>query len=152
MKKPLIVIGADHAGYNLKEFVKALLARDGYRVEDRGTDGKGSVDYPDFAEKVAAEVAGRPGRLGILSCGTGIGISISANKVPGIRAALVRTPREARLSREHNDANILVVPGRPWQKRKIAAVVREWLKAGFAGGRHRRRVRKIGALEKKYRL
>lgn len=152
MKKPLIVIGSDHAGYNLKEFVKNLLIREGYRVEDRGTDGKDSVDYPDFAEQVALAVAGKPGRLGILSCGTGIGISISANKVPGIRAALVHTPREARLSREHNDANILVLPGRPWQKRKIAAVVRAWLKAEFAGGRHRRRVRKIGALERKYRL
>jgi len=151
MGKPVIVVGSDHAGFALKEFVKGILTREGYRVIDEGPADSGSVDYPDYAERVGLQVAGRPGRLGILSCGTGIGISISANKIPGIRAALVHTPREAVLSREHNRANVLVMPGRPWSKKKTAEIVRAWLKTSFAGGRHQRRVRKIAALEKKYR-
>ncbi|HPJ72998.1 MAG TPA: RpiB/LacA/LacB family sugar-phosphate isomerase [bacterium] len=150
MRKPTIVVGSDHAGFGLKRYVITLLEKEGYRVVDKGTDGPGSVDYPDFAEAVGKEMASRPGSLGILSCGTGIGISIAANKLPGIREALVRTPREARLSREHNDANVLVLPGRPWRKKNTGAAVRAWLKAPFAGGRHGRRVRKIAVLEKTY--
>jgi len=148
MRKPIIVVGSDHAGYNLKQFVKAMLIKDGYRVIDEGPVVKESVDYPDFAEKVGRAVSGKAGRLGIISCGTGIGLSISANKMPGIRAALVHTPREAKLSREHNNANVLVIPGRPWQKKKTAQIVRTWLKTPFAKGRHLRRVKKINALEK----
>ncbi len=151
MKKPTIVIGSDHAGYGLKEYVKELLQELGYPVEDLGTDSRDSVDYPDFAEKVARAVAGSRNRKGILSCGTGIGISIAANKIPGVIAALVQDPRTARLAVEHNNANILVLPGRPFSRKKIAPIVRSWLKSEFAGGRHGRRVNKISRLEKKYR-
>lgn len=151
MKKPTIVIGSDHAGFGLKECVKELLKELGYPVEDLGTDSRDSVDYPDFAEKVARAVAGSRNRKGILSCGTGVGISIAANKIPGVRAALVQDPRTARLAVEHNNANILVLPGRPFSRKKIAPIVKAWLKAEFAGGRHGRRVKKITRLEKKYR-
>jgi RpiB/LacA/LacB family sugar-phosphate isomerase len=151
MKKPTIVIGSDHAGFGLKEYVRKLLGELGYEVEDLGTYSRRSVDYPDFAEKVARAVAGSRNRKGILSCGTGIGASIAANKVPGARAALVHDPRTARLAAEHNDANILVLPGRPFSREKVAPIVRAWLEAGFAGARHGRRVKKIARLEKKYR-
>lgn len=151
MKKPTIVIGSDHAGFGLKEYLRKLLEELDYPVEDLGTDSRDSVDYPDFAEKVALAVAGSRTRKGILTCGTGIGISIAANKMPGIRAALVHNPRSARLSVEHNNANILVLPGSPFSRKKIAPIVKTWLKSEFAGGRHSRRLEKITRLEKKYR-
>ncbi len=151
MKKPVIVIGADHAAYGLKEYVKGLLEKMDYRVEDLGTDSRESVDYPDYAEKVALRVANSRDRLGILACGTGVGVSIAANKIPGIRAALVKDVRTARLSREHDDANILALAGRPYNQAKTARIVRAWLKGEFKGGRHLRRVKKIKQLEKKYR-
>lgn len=151
MKRPTIVVGSDHAGFGLKGYVKELLGEMGYRVEDLGTNSRQSVDYPDFAEKVGRAVAGSPNRRGILSCGTGIGASIAANKIPGVRAALVRDPRTARLAVEHNNANILVLPGRPFSRKKVAPIVKAWLKSEFAGGRHARRMGKIARLEKKYR-
>jgi RpiB/LacA/LacB family sugar-phosphate isomerase len=150
MKKATIVIGSDHAGFGLKEYVRKLLGEMGYKVEDLGTYSRRSVDYPDFAEKVARAVAGSRNRKGILSCGTGIGVSIAANKIPGARAALVHDPRTARLAAEHNNANILVLPGRPFSRKKVAPIIRAWLETGFAGGRHGRRVKKISRLEKKY--
>lgn len=149
-KKPVIVIGADHAAFGMKEFIKEILPGLGYRVEDVGTDSRESVDYPDFAEKVAEKVAGNRNRRGILGCGTGIGAAIAANKIPGIRAALVDSVRTARLSVEHDDANILVLAGRPYRKKKVARMVKAWLKAEFQGGRHARRVEKIRKLEEKY--
>ena len=149
-KKPIIVIGADHAAYGMKEYVKGLLEKRGYRVEDVGTFGKESVDYPDYAEKVAVKVARSRIRRGILGCGTGIGAAIAANKIPGIRAALVDSVRTARLSVEHDDANILVLAGRPYKKKEVARIVRAWLKAEFQGGRHSRRVKKVKKLEEKY--
>ena len=151
MTRPIIVIGSDHAGFGLKEYVKKLLGEMGYQVEDLGTDSRESVDYPDLAEKVARAVAVSRNRKGILSCGTGIGASIAANKIPGVRAALVHDPRTARLAAEHNKANILVLPGRPFSRKKIAPIVKAWLESEFAGGRHGRRVKKISRLEKKYR-
>lgn len=151
MTKPTIVIGSDHAGFGLKEYVGKLLREMGYPVEDLGTYSRESVDYPDFAEKVARRVAGSRNRKGILSCGTGIGISIAANKIPGVRAALVHDPRSARLAAEHNRANILVIPGRPFSRKKVRPIVKAWLETRFAGGRHCRRVKKIARLEKKYR-
>ncbi len=151
MTKPTIVIGSDHAGFGLKEYVGKLLRELGYLVEDLGTYSRESVDYPDFAEKVARRVAGSRKRKGILSCGTGIGISIAANKIPGVRAALVRDPRTARLAVEHDDANILVIPGRPFSRKQVGPIVKAWLGSEFAGGRHARRVKKISRLEKKYR-
>ena len=150
MKKPTIFIGSDHAGFGLKEYVKELLGELGYAVEDLGPHSRQSVDYPDYAEKVGREVAKSPRRRGILSCGTGVGISIAANKIPGVRAALVRDPRTARLAAEHNRANVLVLPGRPFARKKVRPIVKAWLETEFAGGRHGRRVKKIARLEKKY--
>jgi RpiB/LacA/LacB family sugar-phosphate isomerase len=147
MKK--LFIASDHASVALKEYVKGLLNKKKFEAHDLGPYGDDSVDYPDYAEKVALKVAASKGALGILSCGTGIGMSISANKIPGIRAALVKTPFEAQMSREHNDSNILVLGGRPFDKSNIAKIVDMWLKTGFAGGRHKKRVDKIKRLEKR---
>jgi len=151
MNKPTIVLGADHAALNLKNFIGDLLRKEGYRVEDKGTFGRDSVDYPDYAEKVGSAVTRGRGKVGILACGTGVGASIAANKVPGVRAALVYDPRTARLSREHNDANVLVLAGRPYRKDRVRRIVRAWLKASFLGGRHQRRVRKIARMERRLR-
>jgi len=148
--KKTIVIGSDHAAFNMKEYIKELLGEMGYAVEDVGTYSRESVDYPDFAEKVAVAVSRGRGKRGILGCGTGIGAAIAANKIPGALAALVHDPRTARLSVEHDNANILVLAGRPYSKAKVARIVRAWLKSSFQGGRHLRRVKKIRALEKKY--
>ncbi len=150
MKKPTVFIGSDHAGFGLKEYVKELLGELGYPVEDLGTDSRRPVDYPDYAEKVGRAVASSPDRRGILSCATGVGISIAANKIPGVRAALARDPRTARLAAEHNRANVLVLPGRPFSRKKVRPIVKAWLETEFAGGRHGRRVKKIARLEKKY--
>ena len=142
-----VAVGSDHAGFELKEKVKEYLAETGIEVEDVGTVSTESVDYPDFAEKVAVEV--REGRAdrGILMCGTGVGVCIAANKLHGIRAALVSDPEIARLSREHNDANVLCLPGRFIEPGAARAVVKTWLETPFAGGRHERRVEKIARLE-----
>ncbi len=148
--KPLIVLGSDHAGFRIKQFIEGLLVARCYRVEDVGTWSTASVDYPDFAEKLALRVRGGRGRMGILTCGTGIGASIAANKVPGIRAALVCNVRDARLSIEHNDANVLVLGGRPFNRETTRRIVSAWLRASFQGGRHLRRIRKISRLEKKF--
>ncbi len=149
-KRERIVVGCDHAGYGVKEFIKSLLQKMNYSVVDVGTYGRGSVDYPDYAERVALMVKQQRNMKGILACGTGIGASIAANKVPGIYAALVHDVRDARLSRQHNNANVLVLGGRPYRKKTVEKVVKVWLKSEFKGGRHKRRVRKIAALEKKY--
>lgn len=151
MKKELIFLGSDHAGFMCKEYVKSLLASKKYEVRDLGPYDEESVDYPDYAEKVAVKVAAGRKIRGILSCGTGIGMTISANKVAGARAALVHTPFDAKMSREHNDSNILVLPGRPFNKKNVAKIVDIWLETKFEGGRHSRRVNKIKGIEKKYR-
>ena len=149
-RRPWIVLGSDHAGFRIKQFIEGLLVAKGYRVEDVGTWSTASVDYPDFAEKLALRVRGSRERKGILTCGTGIGASIAANKVPGIRAALVCSVRDARLSIEHNNANVLVLGGRPYDRTLTRRIVGTWLKASFQGGRHLRRVRKIAAIEARY--
>jgi ribose 5-phosphate isomerase B len=149
--KPLIILGSDHAGFRIKQFIAGLLVAKGYRVEDVGTWSTKSVDYPDFAEKLALGVRAGRGRKGILTCGTGIGASIAANKIPGIRAALVCSVRDARLSIEHNQANVLVLGGRPFEREMTRRIIDAWLRAAFQGGRHLRRVRKISRLEEKYR-
>jgi RpiB/LacA/LacB family sugar-phosphate isomerase len=146
-----IVIGSDHAGFKLKAFIKGLLEKWGHRVEDVGAHGETPVDYPLYAEKVALKVLEKRGRQGILTCGTGIGASIAANKIPGIRAALVANVEEARLSREHNDANLLVLGGWGYDEKQIPKIVQTWLREKFGGGRHRRRVNQITQIEKKYR-
>ncbi|MCB4791364.1 MAG: ribose 5-phosphate isomerase B [Elusimicrobia bacterium] len=150
MQKRKFYIGSDHAGYNLKEYVKSNLNKKGYVVEDLGTYDKTSVDYPDFAKKVAIKVSRDKDTSGVLICGTGIGISIAANKVPGIRAALCNDPACAALARKHNDANILVLAGRRYNKRKVDSILKSWLKADFEGGRHLRRVNKIKNIEREF--
>ncbi len=145
-----IIMGSDHAGYELKERIKAQLTTDGEIVEDFGTTTTESCDYPDIGLSVAEAVAAHPGSLGILICGTGVGMSIIANKVPGIRAALAYNTYVAQYSREHNDANILVLPGRVVGVDMALAMVRAWLNSRFAGGRHLRRLNKITEAEKKY--
>ena len=146
--KPRIVLGADHAGFHLKETVKKLLRDSGYDCDDVGTYSEESVDYPDFARGVAERVASGQCDLGILACGTGIGMAIAANKVPGVRAATAHDPMTARLAREHNDANVLALGGRILDDAGATEVVREFLAAQFAGGRHQRRIDKILELDR----
>ena len=144
-----IAIGSDHAGFELKEKVKELLQELTHQVQDEGTESTDSVDYPDFALRVAGAVSKGKAERGILVCGSGIGMSITANKVPGIRAAFCHTPEEARLSREHNNANVLTLGGRILDVSTSLEIVREWLRTLFEGGRHQRRVQKIEELEQK---
>ncbi|MDD5729991.1 MAG: ribose 5-phosphate isomerase B [Candidatus Omnitrophica bacterium] len=153
MKKEEIVLGADHAGFAAKEFIKMFLQGLNYRVCDAGAYFKEKRDdYPDYVKKVALEVKSGGNKIGILACGTGIGASIAANKFPGIRAALVCNARDARLSKEHNNANVLVLGGRPFERGKVRKIVLTWLKARFAGGRHARRLKKIERIEKMFMI
>lgn len=142
-----IAIGSDHGGYLLKEEIKKWLSENSYECEDFGTHSTDSCDYPDTAGAVARAVAATPGRLGIIICGTGIGVSIVANKVKGVRAAHCHDTFSARASREHNDANILTLGERVIGRGLALEIVEVWLKAEFAGGRHQTRVDKICALE-----
>jgi ribose 5-phosphate isomerase B len=144
-----VALGSDHAGLELKNTIKALL--DSLRVpyEDFGTSSSGPVDYPDFAEAVSrAVVTGRADR-GILICGTGIGMSIAANKIPGVRAALVWDENSARLGRAHNDANIMTMGGRTTRPAEAEVIVRAFLFTGYDDGRHDGRLAKIARLERK---
>jgi RpiB/LacA/LacB family sugar-phosphate isomerase len=143
-----IALGSDHAGYAAKEKLAAHLRRKGHSVWDAGTSSEASVDYPDYARAVGGRVARGAARRGVLVCGTGIGMCISANKVRGVRAAVVWSVATARLAAEHNDANVLCLSGRLFDHRQRAAMLDAWLAAPFAGGRHARRVRKIRALER----
>jgi ribose 5-phosphate isomerase B len=146
--KPRIALGADHAGYHAKEIVKQYLEGAGYTVDDLGTWSDESVDYPDFAKAVAERVAGGEDQLGILACGTGIGMAITANKIPGIRAALAHDALTARMAREHNDANVLTLGGRVVGDAEAIDIVKTFLESRFAGGRHQRRIDKISELDK----
>ena len=147
-----IALGSDHGGYSLKQSLIPFLQERDIQVADAGTNnGEDSVDYPDFAERVALLVSHGEADSGILVCGTGIGISIAANKVPGIRAALVTDVFMARMAKEHNNANILVLGGRVLDEQKACDLVGAWLDATFEGGRHQGRLDKITELEKKYR-
>jgi ribose 5-phosphate isomerase B len=143
-----IALGADHAGFSLKEKIKQHLARNGFEVDDRGTNSSESVDYPDFARAVGEEVVASDADRGILVCGSGIGMSIAANKVPGIRAANVSSEMEAQLSREHNDANVLALGARLLDENLGIKIVDRWLSTEFLGGRHAKRVEKIAAIER----
>ncbi len=145
-----IAIGSDHGGYHLKETIKKYLLDNNYEIEDFGTHCTESVDYPDFALPVAEAVADGQFDRGILICGTGQGISIAANKVKGIRAAVVSETFSARMSRLHNNANILALGGRVIGPDLALEIVDVWLKTSFEGGRHERRVNKIGDIERKY--
>lgn len=145
-----IALGADHGGFELKEDISSYLKSSGYEVVDFGTYSKESCDYADFSLKVAEAVAGKECRFGILICGTGIGISIAANKVPGIRAALCSDTFSAHATREHNDANILAMGARVVGPGLALDIVKSFLGAEFEGDRHIERIDKITAIEKKY--
>ena len=146
----MIIIGSDHVGVALKTSLNSYLKRRGFEVTDAGTNGDASVDYPDFGRKVAETVIAGEAELGILICGTGIGMSIAANKIPGIRAALVTDVFMARMAKEHNNANVLVLGGRVLDEQKACDLVGAWLDSTFEGGRHQMRLDKITALEKMY--
>ncbi|MGL4483572.1 MAG: ribose 5-phosphate isomerase B [Anaerovoracaceae bacterium] len=135
-----IAIAADHGGYKLKQDVIKTLEMSGHEVLDQGTDSEESVDYPIYGEKCARAVASGEADRGIVICGTGIGISIAANKIKGIRCALCTDAFMAEMSRAHNNANILALGARVIKKYKALAIVKIWLNTEFEGGRHRRRV------------
>jgi ribose 5-phosphate isomerase B len=143
-----IAIGADHAGYEDKEKVKKTLDDLGIEYEDFGTQSTESVDYPDYAQKVGEAVARGEVDSGLLVCGSGTGMAIAANKVPGVRAAVAWNEDIARLAREHNDANVLSLAARFTPPDEIDKIVRAWFAAQFDGGRHQRRVDKIKEIEK----
>ncbi len=143
-----ITIGSDHGAVQLKEEVKMVLKEYDVEVTDVGTFGTESVDYPDIAEKVCGDVAAGKADRGIVLCGTGIGISIAANKIKGIRCALCNDVFSAKMSRQHNDANVLAMGGRVLGFGPAGEIVRAFVEGKFEGGRHERRVNKIMALEK----
>lgn len=144
-----ITIGSDHGAVELKDEVKKVLAEfPDIEVSDVGTFGTEAVDYPDIAEKVCADVVSGKSERGIVLCGTGIGISIASNKIHGIRCALCNDVYSARMSREHNDANVLAMGGRVTGFGVAGEIVRTWITTEFSGGRHAIRVDKITALEK----
>ena len=143
-----VIAGSDHAGLVLRAEVVRVAREKGFEVEDLGPFSGDSVDYPDYARKVAEAVAAGRARFGLLVCGTGIGMSIAANKVKGVRAAHCGNELEARMARAHNDANVLCLGERVLGLGLGAAVVTAFLEQPFEGGRHQRRVDKIGALEK----
>lgn len=148
MKKTIVALGSDHAGFRVKEIARDFLSRISIPVLDFGTDSDASVDYPDYARSaVEAVLDGRADRA-VLVCGSGIGMSIAANKYPGIRAALVSEPHMAEMSRKHNDANVLVLPGWKLAAQEVEQILRVWLETDFEGGRHRRRLDKITAIER----
>lgn len=138
-----VAIGADHAGYEYKEMLKALLLDKGWQVEDKGTHSLDSVDYPDFAHPVALDVEAGKAAFGILVCGSGEGVCITANKHAGIRAALCWNTDVAQLSRQHNNANVICIPARFADEALAKEMVQLFMNTGFEGGRHENRVKKI---------
>jgi ribose 5-phosphate isomerase B len=144
----MILIGSDHGGLELKAAIKELLQERNLSYEDLGTDNGDSVDYPDFGEKVARKVSKGEAEKGILVCGTGIGMSIVANKFPHVRAAIVTDSFMARMAKEHNNANILVLGGRVLDNNQGREMVATWLDATFEGGRHQGRLDKIAVIER----
>jgi ribose 5-phosphate isomerase B len=146
-----VALGCDHAGWELKEQLKAWLIQAGHQILDFGTHSPQSVDYPDYAVQVAESVADGKAERGLLVCGTGVGMAIAANKVPGIRAAFCPDLLSARLSREHNDANVLTLGGRLMGRELALEILKTWLAASFAGGRHQPRIEKIRQIELRYR-
>jgi len=148
--KKTVAIGTDHGGFEMKEALKTYLAELGYTVNDCGTNSKDAVDYPDFALAVAREVSGGKAWRGIVIDGAGIGSCMTANKVPGIRAAMCYDYASAMNSREHNDANILTLGAGLIGLNQARTIVKTWLSTEFLGGRHARRVEKITAIEKQF--
>ena len=142
-----IAIGSDHRGYHVKDKLLAMLQQLGHQVEDVGTSGTESVDYPDFAAAVAGQVSTGEADRGILVCGTGIGMAITANKCPGVRAAMCPDELTAEVSRRHNDLNVLCLSGDMLGERNLDGMVQVWLDTEFEGGRHARRLEKIAGWE-----
>lgn len=149
-EKLRIAVGSDHAGFPLKEKVREYLLSQGHEVEDHGADSTESVDYPDFAARVAARVAEKAVRFGVLVCGTGVGMAMAANKQAGVRAAPCSDTITASLAREHNDANVLTLGGRLVDEALMRKILDAWLGTPFAAGRHQRRVQKIEAIDQKH--
>ena len=145
-----VAIGADHGGFRLKEALKPVLEELGFQVRDVGVEEEKAVDYPDIAEKVADLVAGGTALRGVMIDGAGIGSSIAANKVPGVRAALCYDKASARNSREHTDSNVLTLGARLLTGTQAEEVLRTWIETPFAGGRHLARVQKISQIEQKH--
>jgi len=143
-----LVIGSDHAGFALKEQVKTYLQGEGNDVTDVGTTGEESVDYPDYARQVGEAVASGLADFGILVCGSGLGMAIAANKVPGVRAVQLMDTEMAKMARMHNDANVVTLPGRYIGPEKAQAILDTFLQTPFEGGRHQIRVDKISAIER----
>jgi ribose 5-phosphate isomerase B len=143
-----IAIASDHAGIDLKAALAKHLQALGFAVEDHGTNSTESVDYPDYAQKIAAEIIAQKAALGILICGSGVGMSIAANRFTGIRAALCHSEEIAKLAREHNDANILVLGARFLDLRTAQAITDIFLQTNFSGGRHANRVSKLDLKER----
>lgn len=141
----IIPIGADHAGFSLKQFLINYLQEKGYEVKDHGCFSEDSIDYPDFGHPVAEMVENNPGMLGILICGSGNGINMTANKHQGIRSALCWKKEIAELARQHNDANIIALPARFVSKEEAVEMVEVFLNTSFEGGRHQKRVDKISS-------
>jgi ribose 5-phosphate isomerase B len=144
-----ISVGADHAGFALKEQLRRSLSKAGHQVSDAGTHNTDSTDYPDYAAAVGRAVASGNAERGILVCGSGVGMSIAANKIGGVRAALGVNPEEVALMRQHNNANVLTLGARFIEGAAAEELVRIFLETGFEGGRHELRVDKISQLEKK---
>ncbi len=142
-----IAVGSDHAGFDMKESIKSQLQSEGYSVDDKGTFDKNSCDYPDFAAAVARAVAAGEAAAGIIVCSTGIGVSMTANKVRGVRAALVHHAYEAEMTRRHNDANVLCLGANITGPAIALNAVKTFLNTDFEGGRHQRRVDKMMAVE-----
>jgi ribose 5-phosphate isomerase B len=138
-----ISISSDHAGFRYKELIKNYLIKKGYEITDRGTFSEESVDYPDYIQKSAKDVVENKADFGIGVCGSGIGVSISANKVKGIRAALVLNEEMASLSRKHNNANFLAISQKFTDENRLYNIVDTWLNTLFEGGRHQRRIDKL---------
>lgn len=147
MEQETIVVGSDHAAYQMKETIKSYLEDRGFAVEDVGAPGTDSVDYPDFGIKVASAVSTGKQKRGILMCGTGLGMSMVANRFPGVRAALCGDIFSAVMSRQHNDANILVLGGRVIGDVLAKEIVRAWLDTEFDGGRHQNRLDKFDRID-----
>jgi len=147
MKPKRIAIGSDHAGYESKEQAKQSLASLGVEIDDKGTNSLESVDYPDFGAAVGRAVVNGEVDRGVVICGSGIGISIAANKVPGVRAALCWNEETARLAREHNDANVLCIGARFIEPELAARMIRTFMETEFSGGRHQQRVEKLSQLD-----
>ena len=145
-KNKTLLIGCDHAGYKLKEFLKKNLIKEGYKIKDFGTNSEESVDYPDIIHPLARSIQNNEYETGIIICGTGIGVSMVANKYPRVRAALCWNMETAKLSRMHNNANVLALSGRYLDFKLAFEMTKIFLKTDFEGGRHERRVKKISKI------